>query len=382
MYSHEHGRFSELRGSNVLIYWPHGFGDWVQLAYIAPLLEPSNRYWITHHGDDTTTLMEGHALLTPVYTGVRSTRRRDGGVFGNRGLGIEYKDARGEEVELHLPVRLSDACRKENITAALWSSFPEPAGRMAFPFHSKARNLLRYLVSEDRLREVDLGRALASSVNWEAPGFVAAWVESRLRNVAGLDGSRLCIIGRNGYTSVGKNWGHEWREEMPEGKRREGEECREFMRLLRQKDPRWAFLVMEDRLYEGDDTVRDPSMRAVSYAELFGTPGESLPFGLVMKAVLRHAELMVGVPAGPYHLSMASGQHPTVGIWTEHLPSWFDEPNSSSVHLISRNVRDRELHTRPGSFSSHDRLGFQLVWLETRVVTGEQVLGAVESLFR
>ncbi len=31
---------------------------------------------------------------------------------------------------------------------------------------------------------------------------------------------------------------------------------------------------------------------------------------------------------------------PRVGIWIQHLPSWYDEPNTASVHVISRNVRE------------------------------------------
>ena len=35
--------FENVRNAAVLIYWPHGFGDFVFLSTILPLLEPSNR---------------------------------------------------------------------------------------------------------------------------------------------------------------------------------------------------------------------------------------------------------------------------------------------------------------------------------------------------
>jgi len=381
VYSHKTPGFRDARGSNVLIYWPHGFGDWVQLGYVLPLLEPSNRYWITRFGDDNVSLLEGHPHVRPAYTGFNATHCHDGGAFGIRHFGIEQSQVDGGELELQLPLATFELCRQESIDVIFWSSFPEPAGLSGFPFHSKARNLLRYLLREGDPRAGALDRPLPSALSFEPPAWAQRWVEARMNNLAEMAGHRLCIVGRNGYTSVGKNWGHLWREELPPDKAREGEECRDFMRALRRKDRRWMFLVMEDRLFEGDDTVRSPELRAFSYAELFGTPDDSaLPFGLVMRALLHLAELVVGVPAGPYHLSMAKADVPTVGIWTEHLPCWFDEPNSCSVHLVGRNVRDRGLERRPGSFASMGGLRFDLRWLDTRIIPAAEVVSAVEHL--
>ena len=55
----DRGRFAALRDKRVLIYWPHGLGDWVHFGAVAPLLEPSNVYAITRFGDDYVALFEG-----------------------------------------------------------------------------------------------------------------------------------------------------------------------------------------------------------------------------------------------------------------------------------------------------------------------------------
>ena len=41
----DRGRFAALRRKRVLIYWPHGFGDWVTFGAVAPLLEPTVTDW-------------------------------------------------------------------------------------------------------------------------------------------------------------------------------------------------------------------------------------------------------------------------------------------------------------------------------------------------
>ncbi len=373
--------FKDVRGANVLIYFPHGFGDWVQLAYALPLLEPSNRYWITRFGDDNVALMDGHALAEPAYLGINGTQNGDGAAFGNPHFGLDANAPNGSERDLRLPVSLHALCVRERIEVLLWARFDETGGGVGFPYHSKARNFARCAAPSGRAACTDFGVPLKSSLSFDVPAWVRHWVESRLQNVLGLRGRKLCIVGRNGYTSVGKNWGHRWREELPAGQRREGEECREFMRLMLRKDRRWVFLVTEDRLFDGDDTVRSPELNCCSYAEVFGTVNSpALPCGLVMKVLANAADLCVGVPAGPYHLCMAKPELPTVGVWLEHLPNWYDEPKDASVHVVSRNVRDHALDRKPGSFFEKAQLRFRAIGVDTRVVRGADVLAAVELL--
>jgi hypothetical protein len=327
--------------------------------------------------------MDGNRHVTAVPLGVNSAHCDDGGAFHNRHFGLEY-DAivEGETARLELPLALAERCRQDTVRHVVWSSFPETLGMAEFPFHSKARSFLRTLAGAATLRQADLSRPLPSSISFEVPAPITAWVESRLRSHAGFAGGRrLCIIGRNGYTSIGKNWGHLFREDLAPSQRREGAECIDFMTIMREKDPRWLFVVIEDRLFEGHDTVCSPELHAWSYAALFGTPDTSaFPFGFVMKVLVNLAELCVGVPSGPYHLAMAKPGLPTVGIWIEHLPSWYDEPNAASRHVVSRNVRDCELDRRPGSFFRKEGLEFRALCVDSRIITGEQVVAAVEDL--
>ena len=382
VYSHDQGDFKSVRNSNILIYWPHGFGDFVHLSYLIPLLESSNNYWITRFGDDYISVMEGHDRVSPLYLGTSSTHVHHGALYHNRHFGLDYSEIDGTVKRLNLPFSLYRVCKQHRIDVVLWSGYPETWGRTPFPYHSKIRHLIPYLVREEAQNQIKVGQPLKSSINFEVAPWILRWVEARLASFAGFGVRKLCLISRNGYTSIGKNWGHCWREDLPPTQRREGQECRDFMRLMLRKDRRWMFLVMEDRLFSGDDTVRSPKFNSYSYAELFGISGaSSVPYGIVMKALVNLATLSIGVPTGTYHLSMAKADLPTIGIWTEHLPSWFDEPKTSSIHLISRNVCEQQLDLRPGSFCQKGELEFRMLWVASRVITGAQVLSAVEQLF-
>jgi ADP-heptose:LPS heptosyltransferase len=94
------------------------------------------------------------------------------------------------------------------------------------------------------------------------------------------------------------------------------------------KSENWCFLLMEDRAFA--DSLKDPSVNTFAYADLFGDPEHAIaPFGQVMKCLAKLASLCVGVPAGPYHLAAQVEALPTVGVWLEHLPSWYDEPRTA-----------------------------------------------------
>lgn len=136
---------------------------------------------------------------------------------------------------------------------------------------------------------------------------------------------------------------------------------------------------MEDRLFSDDHTVRSVELNAVSYAELFGEVGTNVvPFGIMMKALINLADLAIGVPAGPFHLCMAKPELPTVGIWIEHFPSWYDEPKAASIHVASQNIRPA--CDRPGSFEQKGELEYRIIWCKSRIVQALQVLEAVEQL--
>jgi hypothetical protein len=372
--------FAEVHDANVLIYFPHGVGDWAQFAYLLPTLEPSNRYWMTCYGDDFVSLIEDCQFVKAAYVGVNSIHNDSGGLFGNRDFRMDFNSLDGSPREVRLPIALWELCRSKAIQAILWVMFPETYGGAAYPFHSKARNAMRFLVAPERLSECDLSKPLVNSLSFAGESFVRRWVEARLQSLIDLRNRRICLIARNGYSSTHKNWGNDFRQDMPRERRREGEECRDFIRLLQRCDRRWLFLLMEERLFEGYDTVRSSELDAYSYAEFFGSLGEvPLPFGLVMRALAARADLCVGVPTGPFHVCMARAELPTVGIWIHHLPSWYEEPRAGSIHIVGRHVGCR-IDGQPGSFSTKGGLHFNVTRVGTRAITGEQVLAVVETL--
>jgi len=224
--THDRGNFETVTNSNVLIYWPHGFGDFVFLSLIAPFLNPTNRYWITRFGDDSTSLFEGNDYIRPMYMGNNSPHCDDGGRFGNKHFGIHYDDIDGGEMRLQLPSALLDQCRQNQIDSVFWTWFPETHGHALFPNHSKGRNVLSHIANLSPEKEAVYRRPLTSTINFNTDSWLKQWVEGRLKNVMGFGQRKLCIVTRVGYTSIDKNWGHLWRDELPEGKQEEGQECR------------------------------------------------------------------------------------------------------------------------------------------------------------
>jgi hypothetical protein len=296
-------------------------------------------------------------------------------------LGLETASAMQNGVlVLRIPAALAAVVDEHKIHAVLNVPFHETHGHCAPPYHTKARNFLRAFVERNDLTQV-LAKPLRSVLEFEAPSVIDERVDTRLRTFTGWNGRKLCLIARNGYTSVGKNWGHRWREDMPVGRRREGEEAREFMRLMLQHDPDWVFIAMEDQMFQGDDTLRSQELNCVSYAALFGTPETAtVPFGLVMKALAKRADLAVGVPTGPYHFCMAKPDLPTIGIWLEHLPCWYDEPKDNSRHIIGHYLEECGALARVGSNLDIPGLSFNYRKLQTRIVPGEAVFDAARDL--
>jgi hypothetical protein len=380
VYAGHPGAFQPVVGSNVLIYFPHGFGDWVQISHVLPLFEPSNRYWICRFGDDSASVMEGSSVQ-PVYLGAKAPRCDYGSGDANCHFGINGDLPDGTVQRLSLPVQLHELCRRNAIDVVFYPRFWDTGGNGPFPVHTKARNLLNDLRIRERAPSVDLAAPLRSCIDFRVDPWVTRWVEARLGNFGGFGARKLCLISRHGFTGAGKNWGHLFREDLPEGRRREGEECREFMRLMLRKDPDWMFLTMEDRMFAGDDSVRSDELHCYSYAQVFGELGTGvLLFGLALKALTNLADLAVGVPAGPRQLWMAHPSLPTVGIWIEQMPSWYDEPKEASIHVLSANLRASGADSRPGSFTRLGALEFRTVRADTRPITGEQVLQAAEAL--
>jgi hypothetical protein len=349
----DRGRFAALHERRVLIYWPHGFGDWVHLGYVLPLLEASNRYAVTRFGDDYVSLMEGNAVAAPLASGIRAPS--DGAALGAAHLGLSLRRCNGRRVILALPEPLRDDVVKFAPDLALWTDYPETEGSTAYPFHTKARNLARLLVKKERLGVFDLSRPLQSAIDFAAPSDVQRRVDERLARFA-PPGTRLCLLSRSGVTAVRKNWG-------------DGGEARTFAEVLHRRSHAWRVISMDEENL-GDN--------AAGFRELFGELDE--PFGRLFKAVAARTDLVVGIPAGPLHFALARGGIAVVGIWLAHHPDWYDEPNPSAVHVVGRYVCERGFDRRVASTSKPASLQHRLHYLDGASVGGETIAEVAAGL--
>ncbi len=346
-------RFARLRDARVLIYWPHGLGDWVHFGTIAPLLEPSNAYAITRFGDDYVSLMEGSTAVEPLFSG--ECVPGDGASKGARHLGLELRRCNGRRVNLELPAPLDDAVKSFAPDSLLWTDYPETEGRTKYPFHTKARNLARLLVRADRLATFDFSAPLRSAIEFNAPAATQRRFDERLARFA-PPGTRLGVISRSGLTAARKNWG-------------DGSQARAFVAAMRRESPDWRFLSMDDEdLGEG----------VAGFRALFADLDE--PFARLYKALARRIDLFAGIPAGPLHFTLARGGIPTIGLWTAHHPDWYDEPNPDAIHLVGRYVRDRGFERRPATTTKPPSLRHRLIYLETHAIGADPAVEVAREL--
>jgi hypothetical protein len=349
----DRGRFAALRERRVLIYWPHGLGDWVHFGHVAPLLDDSNAYAIARFGDDYVSALEGSPLVRALFSGVRAPG--DGAELGAAHLGLSLRQCSGKEVRLKIPFPLAQAVSEFAPDTLLWTDYPETEGRTAYPFHTKARNLARLLVRRERLATFDLSQPLRSSVDFVASEATQRSADQRLARVL-QKGKRLCVISRAGVTAARKNWG-------------DGSEARAFVAALRRRASDWIVMSMEDE---------DLGENVIGFRSLFAEVDE--PFARLLRALAARIDLFVGVPAGPLHFMLARGGVPVVGLWVAHHPDWYDEPNGNAIHVVGRYVRDCGFDRRVATTSKPPSLRHRLCYLDTVTIGAEPVLDAALQL--
>jgi hypothetical protein len=311
VYDERHQAFARARNERILVYWPHGFGDFVHFGYVAPLLDQSNSYHITRFGDDFVHLYDGARGISPLLSGVAQIG--DGSAHGARHLGIDWKRIRNREADVDFPEPLAARVREAGITALLYTDYPEFEGRAAFPFHTKARALIRQLVDPQRLKSIDMTRPLRSALAFEAPPDTRSRIEMRLRDLV-APGDRLYLIAPGGHTNPAKVW--------PASQ----------VQQLRDELPR--FDANSRTLIVDEETLR----------ATFGDLG--VPFAHLLVTLLAHAHAFVGVAAGPLHAALAMQRSPVVGIWLAHHPDWYDEPNARAIHLTGPLVEQKRFASR------------------------------------
>lgn len=199
-------KFSVLKDSGILIYFPHGFGDWVHMSHILPLLEPSNRYFISGFGDDFVSVMDGCGAATPLYLGTASWQCSCGELFGNRHFGVDVGELHGTEVEANLPLSLYCASVENSITEFLFTPFVDPVGFRPFPHHTKGRALLRSILLPGLPRYDRLLSKLPCPINFDVPPMIQQFVENRLVNFLGV-GRKSCACSAEAGTLLKRRLG-------------------------------------------------------------------------------------------------------------------------------------------------------------------------------
>jgi hypothetical protein len=317
-------RFARLRNARVLIYWPHGFGDFAHLGYLLPLLEPSNQYWIARYGDDFSALYRKNRYAAMLPSGILSTEN----IFGNAArdfhLGARYGSASGKSVRLSLTATLAAGVREQGIDSVLWTDYPDSHGALRYPYHTKIRSLVRRLILPERLASFDLRGRLSHAIPFhEAEAEADSFVDHRLSERFGAI-SQLALVQSGGHTEPKKAW--------------EAAEAHAFASRYVAVDPRRAVLLLSEPATRGGAD----GARIATWRELFApVPPESggLPYARVFRAVLARTAHMVGVPAGPTHLALATERIPTIALWRAHHPLAYEEPNPYALHVIGESVR-------------------------------------------
>jgi hypothetical protein len=322
--------FGSVTDRRVLIYWPHGFGDFVHLSFVVPLLEPSNAYYLTRFGDDFVHLYDEGERIRPLYSGTRV--RGDGSALGARPhFGLDLDHPPDGLTALDVPEPLRARVVEHDIDTLLVCRYPEMTGRTPYPFQTKARFLASRIVAPQRLAAIDLAQPLHSSLAFHAPAQTTARLETRIREVV-EPGEHLYVLSAGGHTQVDKIWSEA--------------EVLTFAREVRRRDPRARLITVDERTSRA--IGREDGL-APTTADLFADL--DLPFAHVLVTLIRAAHAYVGVAAGPLHAAIAMGGRPTVGVWLAHWPEYYDEPTADAIHLVGPAVYRKKLDQRIGARS-------------------------------
>ncbi|MHB8461483.1 MAG: glycosyltransferase family protein [Vulcanimicrobiaceae bacterium] len=347
--------FSRLRDARVLIYWPHGLGDFVHLGTILPTLEPSNTYTITRIGDDFVSMFDDALGVSTLQTGIRHID--DGSAYGSAHLGIDFKKIRNGPMDVILPDPLASLLDPAQFDAILYTDYPEPTGRFPFPRFSKARASIAALAAQryDAIRwDEALPNCLSFSPSRSVNEAVAKDFELRFGPQA-----RIMLLGTGGHTEPRKAWPIAYERDL-------------IGRWLA-NDRRNAVVRFQDEALHLADEARVVSARTMS-------AGHDVPFAALLKSLLANAMLYVGVPAGPFHAAMNQRRLPVVGIWQSHHPDWFDEPYERSRHIVGRWVATMGFEYRPATTTKPASLRQHYRYVNSDLVPVDDVWREIDAL--
>ena len=361
VYSDDGRRFGALTNRRVLIYWPHGFGDFVHLSFVVPLLEPSNEYYLTRFGDDFVHLYDLGERAHPLFSGTR--KLGDGSALGARPhFGLDLDHPPDGVAVLDVPEPLRSRILEQAIDTVLVCRYPEMTGRVPYPWHTKARYLASRIVAPERFAAVDLSLPLRSSLAFRAPADAASRIETRLRERV-EPGTHCYVLSAGGHTQVDKIWSET--------------EVVSFARDVRARDPRARVVTVDERTSRSIGRERG---LAPTTTDLFGDL--DLPFAHVLVTLIRAAHAYVGVASGPLHAAVAMGGRPTVGIWLSHWPEYYDEPTPEAIHLVGPAVYHKGLDRRLGARTKARAgvLPYRIEAFRTRAPSSDDALDALERV--
>jgi hypothetical protein len=361
VYSDDGRRFGSVTNRRVLIYWPHGFGDFVHLSLVVPLLEPTNQYYLTRFGDDFVHLYDEGERVLPLFSGTRAPG--DGSGLGARPhFGLDLDHPPDGVTALDIPEPLHSRIVEHRIDAMLVCRYPEMTGRTPYPWHTKARYLASRIVAPERFAAVDLSQPLVSSLAFRAPADATARIEARLREWV-EPGTHAYILSAGGHTQVDKIWFEH--------------EIVAFAREVRRRDPRARVVTVDERT---SDAIGREHGLAPTTTDLFGDL--DLPFAHVLVTLVRAAHAYAGVASGPLHAAIAMGGRPTVGIWLAHWPEYYDEPSPDAIHLVGPMVYRKGLDRRLGARTKARAgvLPYRIEAFRTRAPSSADALDAIERV--
>ncbi len=365
---HQYRELFAFRNENLLIYWPHGLGDWVFLGFILNHADKSNNYFVTRFGDDYVSILDGAAEnIHPIYIteGINHSHGADQGIPNFNFY---------ENKTIIFPKNLASICKENSIRYGAYG-FSETFGYSAFPFHTKARNQLRNFMDEN---DPALKKPLHNCISLEIPNFFEKKLDAIMENELDISRKRkLCLINRTGHTLIEKNWGYSFREETKTG--REAEEPRGFIKNLKAHDDKWYFISFEDRALEGDHSLKSKEYDSFSYFEIF--KNKRIPFSFVLKYLLKRCELFVGVPSGPYEVSLLFDNYPNIAIWLNCFPSWYDEPKNDCTYIMGKDVFNRRLDELHGSFLQREGIVFNHVLSPKRIVDEQLTMDVFKTYY-
>ena len=361
VYSDDGRAFGAVTNRRVLIYWPHGFGDFVHLSFVVPLLEPSNEYFVTRFGDDFVHLYDCGERILPLFSGTRVLG--SGAEQGARPhFGLDLDHPPDGITRLDVPEPMRSRMQEHGIETLLVCRYPEMTGRTPYPWQTKARYLASRIVAPQRFASIDLSQPLRSSLAFRAPSQAERRIEARLRETIPT-GARLYVLSAGGHTQVDKIW--------PE------REVVAFAHEMRRRDPHARLVTVDERT---SAVIGRESGLAPTTTDLFGDL--DLPFAHLLVTLVRAAYAYVGVASGPLHAALAMGGRPTVGIWLAHWPEYYDEPSPEAIHLVGPEVYRRGLDRRIGARTKARAgvLPYRIEAFRDRPPTSTDALDALQHL--